>query len=93
MLTSGEIVDVKPKNKRHFSYEELTAIVGGMVEIVPLPSGKLLVCNEEGKLNGLPKNDRATLEWQTEYPIDKYPNNNDELVVGDVLITDKQFIR
>ena len=27
--------------------------VGGYIEVVPLGDGKLLICNEEGKLNGM----------------------------------------
>ena len=84
--TTGEIIILSPNNKKSFSYNELTACVGGMVEIVPLPSGKVMVVNEEGKLIGLPINDLATDEWKKEYPIDRYPLNNDQLVVGDALI-------
>ena len=32
--------------------------VGGYIEVVPLGDGKLLICNEEGKLNGMPGNRR-----------------------------------
>ena len=61
-----------------------------MVQIVPLPSGKSIVINEEGKLIGLPVNKAATAEWKNEYPIEKYPMNNDELIVGNALIADDQ---
>ncbi len=84
--------DVKPKDGKYFKYKELTAFVGGMVEIVPMPSGRYLVCNEEGQLIELEKNDEATKMWKEEYPIDKYPHNNNELIVGNVLITDDKFL-
>lgn len=91
--TEGEIVDIKPLNKKSFTLEEMQAFVGGNIEIITLPSGKVLVVNEEGKLNGLPKNEHATEIWKEEYPIEKYPHNNDSLVVGDVLISDPSFVR
>lgn len=32
--------------------------VGGYIEVLPLDNGKLLICNEEGKLNGMQGNRR-----------------------------------
>lgn len=32
--------------------------VGGYIEVVPLGDGKLLICNEDGKLNGMQGNRR-----------------------------------
>jgi len=93
ITTEGDIKEVSPTNGKSFSYKELRAFVDGMVEIVPLPSGRELVCNEEGKLDGLDINQKATEIWKQEYPIEKYPNNNDELVVGNVLITDAEFLK
>jgi len=90
--TNGEIEEISPKNNKNFSYEELKELVGGMVEIVPLPSGKIIVVNEEGKLIGLDKNENATKVWNEEYPIDLYPNNNDELIVGNSLVCDDNLI-
>jgi hypothetical protein len=93
ITTEGDIKEVSPFDGKSFSYKELRAFVDGMVEIVPLPSGRELVCNEEGKLNSLDINQKATEIWKQEYPIEKYPNNNDELVVGNVLITDAEFLK
>lgn len=94
--TDGAVLEVKPKGK-YFSYEELQGFIrddnSSMVEIVPLPSGKLLVCNEEGKLTDEPViNEVATEIWKKEYPISKYPLNNDQLMVGNVLITDPELL-
>ena len=86
--TDGTITEVKPINGKSFSLKELQGFVGGIVEIVPLPSGKEMCVNEEGKLNGLPKNEEATKIWKEEYPIEKYPVNNDELIVGDALLVE-----
>lgn len=82
----GSVEEVKPENGKYFTLAEWQRFCGGIVQIVPLPSGKEMVCNDEGKLIGLPPNRLATALWKEEYPIHKYPNNNDELVVGDVLI-------
>ena len=79
---------VHPANGTHFTYEELRAFVGGMVEHVDMPDGSEFWLNEEGKLDGLPKNEKATAIWKKAYPIEQYPDNNDELVVGDVLFLD-----
>jgi len=84
--TDGTVKDVKPQNGKAFEYKELREFVGGMVEIVPLPSGKSIIVNEEGKLMGLPKNEMASMVWQAEYPIEQYPNNNDELIAGNALV-------
>lgn len=36
--------------------EEYQKLVGGYIEVFPLTDGLLLICNEEGKLRGLPFN-------------------------------------
>lgn len=89
---NGSIEDVSPKDGKYFSYEELQGFVGDdagkMIEIVPLPSGKSMVVNEEGKLIGLKMNEKATHYWMQEYPIAQYPGNNDELIVGNALVVE-----
>lgn len=90
--TDGTVVEVEPGNGRSFSYLELSGFVGGMIEIVPLPDGREIVVNENGKLEGLPVNPGATALWKQLYPIDKYPHNNDELIVGDALVCDTKFL-
>lgn len=90
--TNGRVTTVKPKNGSSFSLAELQKFVGGMIEIVPLPSGNSIIVNEEGKVIGLPKNTKATEVWKQEYPIEKYPHNNDELIAGDALVaTEKEL--
>lgn len=42
------------------SLADLQRLVGGDIQLVPLPHGLSLVINEEGKLHGLPVNHRAT---------------------------------
>ena len=50
-----------PANGQDYSLEEMQAIVGGYIETVPCKQpGMMMVVNEEGKLLGLPRNDKAT---------------------------------
>ncbi len=90
-------VEVFPKNRKNFSYKELQDFVRyeneRMVEIVNLPNGELMVVNEEGKLIGLPVNELATDLWKEVYPIDEYPLNNDELIVGNALLCPSNMIK
>ena len=88
---SGEKKMVYPRLKGGFDYRELQAYVGGTIEIVPLGKGRELICHEEGKLIGLSKNNEASKIWNEHYPIDQYPENNDQLVVGDILIVGRNL--
>ena len=91
--TGGGVVTISPANGKTFSYEEMKAAVNGMVEIVPLPSGNMLIGNEESKLTDSPiKNEKATEIWKREYPIEKYAGNNDELICGDVIICEESMV-
>jgi len=99
--TTGEVLEVKPENGKHFVYKELQAFIKGdgedrgMVEIVPLPDGKSIVVNEEGKEDigvcraDTSKNIKATEVWKKVYPIDEYPDNNDELICGNALVCEE----
>lgn len=70
---NGEIIETQPSNGTDFSLPELQAVVGGFIEVVHLADGRLMVVNEEGKLNGLPFNKKAS---------ELYP----DVIVGDVLV-------
>ena len=59
----GSVTEVTPRNGRDFTLDELRAHVGcEWIEIVRLPggSGDFLVVDEEGKLNGKARNEKAT---------------------------------
>ena len=88
---NGEKKIVYPKLKKGFDYKELQEYVGGIIQMVPLGKGRQLVCHDEGKLLGFEKNVEASKIWCESYPIEEYPENNDELVVGDVLITGRNL--
>lgn len=88
------MIEVEPNNGTDFTLEELQHIVDGAMDIQKLPkSGLIMVLNDEGKLNGLPKNEKATELWKENYPIAEFPENNDELVVGTVLVCDPSMVK
>ena len=78
--TDGEIIPILPKNKKVFSLKELQDIVGGYIEIVYLNDGRIMVVNEEGKINGLDYNLQGTLAYRK------------DVIVGNVLVTPYKFI-
>lgn len=52
------------------SLEEMQAFVGGRIELVYLSNGDHLVINEEGLLDGLPINQKATNTWWNDLGLD-----------------------
>ena len=78
--------EVKPKDGKVFTLKEMQEMVGGNIELIDFPNGKSIVVNEEGKLIGLEFNELASQEWLKEFPLDKYPFNNDGTIVGNALI-------
>lgn len=87
---SGEVVNVSPKNGKDFKLEELQEIVGGFIEVVTLSDNKIMVVNEEGKIEGLPKNHKATeiLNANTD-PMFEFI----DYIVGDALICNGNEVR
>ena len=85
--TTGEVIEVSPKNGKTFELEELQAIVehkvGGVschyIEIINLHDGRLMVLNEEGKLIGAPMNNKATDIFVQSFGVF-------DIVVGNVLV-------
>lgn len=59
IMADGLLKKVDPANGKDFSLEELNEIVDGYIEILHIED-KLLVCNEEGKLQNLQYNATAT---------------------------------
>ncbi|MBV9709090.1 MAG: DUF3846 domain-containing protein [Chloroflexi bacterium] len=51
---------VQPRNGRNFQLDELQAVVQGYIELVHLPDNRIMVINEQGKVEGLPRNEKAT---------------------------------
>ena len=84
LLTNGEILSRKPAGDT-YTLDELQTIVGGYIEIIRLPANLLMVLNEEGKLKGLPLNERATA-------LTRGILADDDLIVGDVLVCEAKLI-
>ena len=77
--TNGEIIKTSPKNGTYYTLEELKEIVGGYIEIVRLKENRFMIVNEDGKLNNLPYNKKAT-------GLFRLRNNTDDFIVGDTLV-------
>ncbi|MFA5168847.1 MAG: DUF3846 domain-containing protein [Candidatus Omnitrophota bacterium] len=90
ITTDTKVKIVEPKDGKRFTLEELQGFVGGRVDIQTLPDFSVIYVNDDGKNIGLPKNAIATEIWKAAYPIEKYPHNNDQLIVGDVLILSEE---
>ena len=73
-------------------YKEVSKFVGGMVEAVQFPNGDLLLLNEEGKLMGLPVNEKASELWSKTFTKDKYAFGHDDFVVGPAILIKKDAL-
>jgi hypothetical protein len=80
IATNGEETKVAPGNKKHFSLVELQAFVGGYIQVITLADGRLMVLNEEGKLDGLEPNLKA-MEYAEGSGLAK-----DDFIVGNVVV-------
>jgi len=61
LKTDGSSESIAPATpKRGYSLSELQGHVGGYIEVVRLPKGKIMLVNEEGLFMGLPMNARAS---------------------------------
>ena len=86
--TNGEIIPVEPKNGTDFQLEEMQEIVGGYIQLFYLMNdvGEVIVMNEDGKIEGLPTNPKATeLAESLLY--------DGDFIVGDVLVCTNKQIR
>ena len=84
--TNGEVLEVIPKNGTDFSLEELQCFVGGYIELVNLNDDEIMIVNEEGKLDNLPYNQKAT-----EHLLAKV--NGFDVIVGDALVCKRKEVR
>jgi hypothetical protein len=79
--TDGTQQDVVPERGRYFTLEELQQYVGGWIEMIGLSDGRTIVCNEEGKIHGLPLNTLATDIWLQHF-------GPPDVLVGNVLVAE-----
>lgn len=67
---------------------EVQGLVGGYIEFAYVDDNTQIICNEDGKLLGLPINQEATNLWNNK--LNKFHNNpnfkNSDYLVGDVVI-------
>ena len=81
---SGPVKVVTPVQVLDLNYEDtlitLQSVVDGYVQAVDLTADVTLWCNEEGKMNGLPRNVIATSLW-----IDQFGET--DIIVGNVVLT------
>ena len=72
------------------SLEEMQAFVGGRIELVYLSNGDHLVINEEGLLDGLPINQKATNIWWNDLGLDGSGMDIQRVppLVGDVILVE-----
>ena len=80
---SGKEELVSPANTESFTLRELQDIVGGFIEFIQFPD-YVMIINEEGKVDNLQENVKATQMYQ-----EKVPNG---VIVGDVVVCDKSLI-
>lgn len=72
--TNGTEREVTPSNGKTFSLKELQGFVNGYIEILRITPDEFLIVNEEGRLIGLPVNERASQIYEADF------------IVGDALL-------
>ena len=86
--TDGTREEVVPKNGKYFELKEMQELVGGWIQFLQLNDDKLLVINEEGKLEGLPFNEGATVTAILDDAIGIL-----DYIAGNALLCHKSLIR
>lgn len=81
---NGKTTEVEPKNGKDFSLEELQKFVGGYIECIYPDSKTVMILNENGKIDNLPYNDKATTIAKV------WPH---DVIVGTVLVCGKNQIK
>jgi len=77
LFTNGKIKDL---DYMALTLDLMHNIVGGYIEMIPLPEDEFIICNEDGTRLGLPINKKAS---------DLYKK---DIIVGDVIIAKKNEI-
>ena len=90
--TTAEQFKLITDKKDEPDYKAVSKFVGGMVECVTFPNGDLLLLNEEGKLMGLPLNEKASKLWKDTFDNDNYITGRDDFVVGPAILIKKQAL-
>jgi len=93
--TDGSEVEVEPKEGKAFSLEELQGFVEGggsnTVQYLPLPDGRVMFANDNGRIVGLEGNPGATKVWREAFPAEQYPMNRGEMIiVGNAVVCSRE---
>ena len=80
--TTGEMVDVQYKDP--IKLDEMQEAVGGFIEPIYIPGGKVMLVNEDGKWQGLEPNLNATAYLKSSMD---YFN---DVIVGDALLLEQK---
>ena len=90
--TTAEQFKLITDKKDEPNYKAVSKFVGGMVECVQFPNGDLLLLNEEGKLMGLPVNEKASKLWKQTFDNDNYITGRNDFVVGPAILIKKDAL-
>jgi hypothetical protein len=74
--TNGEVAQTELSE---ITYKFLNESCGGYIQSVYFSNGVSMYCNEEGKMNGLPYNHKATALWTKDY-------GQTDLISGNVVL-------
>ena len=59
--SNGIETKITPINGKNFNLQEMQNFVDGFIEIINLPDGRQMVINEEGRIQNLDINDKASV--------------------------------
>ena len=90
-IDANEFVIIDDK-KNEPTLKAAQDFVGGYVEGITFPNGDYLIINEEGKLMGLPLNEKASKLWKDTFDNDNYITGRDDFVVGPAILIKKQAL-
>lgn len=85
--TNGEIIDIEPINGTDFRLKELQEYVGGLIEVVYMNHRRIMICNEEGRLESLSVNHVASQILANDLKRDVIA------IVGDVVICEDHQLK
>ena len=86
IYTDKEAEDYTPKNGKTFELDEMQGIVGGYIEIINLKDGRMMIVDEEGKLNNKAVNIPAT-------NILRHDRYTTDYIVGTAIVCDADMIK
>lgn len=88
MATLYKADGTKEEFKYPTSLENMQQAVKGWIEYAYMPDGSAFIVNEEGKLKGLPYNERATHIYQRTWYLTGV--RNEDFLAGDAILVSEQ---